>query len=109
MGIHRENEIRLLTTVSLINAIIHTGNTVASSLAGGSSSGGEALKKTLESLEKLLMPQSEEHLRKRAKEVKKILEEEVSRGPLNIKVVGEDKRKTKRFRLGNKSGDRDVR
>lgn len=110
-AIQRENNIRLLTTVSIINAIIHTGNMIGAAVSGGSSSSdsGEALKKTLENLEKSLMPQSREHLEKRSKEVKRILEEETSRGPFKVKAVAKDKSKSKRIRLGNSSGDRNVR
>ena len=90
---HQQN-VHFLTTLCIINAIIHTGNTIAVASTGGGSGGsesGDALRKSIDELTKVLLPQTEESLAKKVEHVKKLMEEETSRGAFKVKAVGETK------------------
>lgn len=93
----RESEIEFLKLMSVCNAILSAGNQVTAAVNKGESPGNDALKKSLDAVQKLLVPHWAEDTDRRAKKVRETLVEEVSRGPLKIKVLGKD-RKTKRRR-----------
>jgi hypothetical protein len=103
IALQRRHNIHFLTTLTLVNAIIHVGNTIAAAVSGSgsSSSGGDAFKNSIQELKKLLFPDEEAKLEKRASEVREILEREAASGPFQVRAVDGGKQKG-RVRLRRK-------
>ena len=87
---NRKQSTHFMTTLSIVNAIISVGNSLISALSGGSSttSNGDNLKKSLESLKELLLPEDVTEKSRREKRVMDILEAEVASGPLSVRKMG---------------------
>lgn len=93
-AVMHENYTRYLTTLTVVNAIIAVGNTIAASVAGGGGgNSGDALKKTLDELKSTLMPGEKDRTKRKTDEIKRILEEETAKGPIKIKAMGGNKKK----------------
>lgn len=92
----RNAEIDYLKLIVIVNAIIQTGNRIAAAVTGGESSGQDALRKSLDALEKIMLPHRSEERDHRAAQVKKILEREMKGGPLKVKRVGGNDRGKRR-------------
>lgn len=87
-ALRRRREAQFLTTLSIINAIMQVGGMIA----GGSSS-NDALKKNIDALRDLLLPELEEQTRARAAEVQRIIVEESSRGAMGVQRMGDGSKK----------------
>lgn len=73
------------------------GNNITAAVSkSDAGSGGDALKKSTEVLQKLLVPHWAEDTKDKAKRAREILTKEVSKGPLKIKVLGKDKKRKRR-------------
>lgn len=91
ISIRRRSEIEFLKIMSVINAIISVGNTVAASMSdSGAAPSSDSLNKTLESLREVLLPHLAEDSKRKAKKYEVLMKEELDRGPLKIKIVGKD-------------------
>lgn len=89
---HRE-QVRFRRTMVLVNAIIHTGKMVAQAAAGsGSSSDGDELQKSINGLKELMFPELAEDREEKAREAKKLIEEEMNKGPMKARPSGRQNR-----------------
>lgn len=95
LALNKESEIEYLKVVTIVNAIISTGNAIRASITGSDSSGSDSMKETLEELRDIMLPHLAENREEKAKQVKERLAEEHQKGPLQIKVM-EDNRKRRR-------------
>jgi hypothetical protein len=79
---------------------MQVGRTVAEAV-GGSAGGGQKdlLSKNLDALTNAIFPYLEEDTKKRAAEVRRQLEDECSRGPLQVQVMQQPS-KARRVRVG---------
>ena len=103
MALDKENGVRYIETLAIINAIIHLGNTLGAALSGGGSqSDGGSVKKMMDLLRTHLIPQYDEELQKKAKDVKAILEEELSKGPLAVQATDRPAKTKGRIRKRSK-------
>lgn len=102
VALERRNEIEYIKLVTTINAIIHAGNAVVAAVTGQTNPEGDALKKSLEGVRKMLLPQNEEALQSKAERAKELLTQEASKGPLKIKAVGTDQKRSGRVRIRRK-------
>lgn len=99
----RQAEIEYLKIMAVVNAIIYVGNGIRSALSGDETHGGDSLKKGLESLEKMLLPHFSEENKDMAEKARRILMKEATRGPLKIRVMEDDKKKSGRVRIKKKN------
>lgn len=100
LAVQRRQNIHFLTTLSIISAIMQVGRTVVEA-TGGSASGSQKdlLSKNLEALTSAIFPYLEEDTKKRAEEVRRQLEDEYSRGPLQVQVMQQPS-KARKIRVG---------
>lgn len=100
----RKQKIQFMTTLSIVNAIIQVGNTIAAATSGGqaSSGGGDSLKKTMESLRDLLLPEDQIEKESQAEKAMKLLQEEVSKGVLLVKSKAQSRRMRGKIRRGQR-------
>lgn len=103
---HREQSIHFMTTLSIVNAIIQVGNVVAAAASGGSSSGGDkdSLKKTMDALRDLLLPADVAARESAVKRALKLLDKEVSKGPLVVTAKAARKNDKGRVRRSSVNG-----
>jgi hypothetical protein len=73
--------------MSVVNAIILVGNNIRAAVVGAEAQGADALNKTIDSLRGLMLPQYAEESERRARKAREMLMKEVTRGPLQIKVL----------------------
>lgn len=91
----RNQQIQFMTTLSIVNAIIQVGNSIAASVSGGNSSGGtDNLKKTMESLRDLLLPEDVKEKESKVERALKLLTEEAAKGPLTVRPKAVTSRKS---------------
>lgn len=93
----RESEIEFLKLVTVCNAIMSVGNQMTAAVSKSEAPGNDAFKKSVDAVQKMLVPHWAEDTDRKAKKARETLIKEVGRGPLKIKVLGKD-RKTKRRR-----------
>jgi len=100
VALRRRNNIKLVTTMSIINAIIHASDKIAYAVSTGATSPptGEGLKKSVEQLQTLLVPEYGEEIERKAERFKKLLIKEAEGGPINIRAINKKRanRVTKR-------------
>lgn len=82
-----------LSILTIFNAIIHVGNTVAAAVSGSPASGQNNAGKTLDALKKLLLPAEAERLEKKSEEVKEKLSRELARGAFQVRAVDDGSRR----------------
>lgn len=76
----------------MCNTITTVGNNISATIAKSDSGGnGDSIKKTIEALQNLLVPQWAEDTEKKAKKAREVLVKEVSKGMVKIKVLGKEK------------------
>lgn len=78
----REQSIHFLTTLTVVNAIIHVGNVIAAAVAGGNAPAQDNLQKVLASLKEMLLPEDVIAKESTAKRAMAVLKRETSQGPL---------------------------
>lgn len=88
----RTQQIQFMTTLAIVNAIIHIGNSIAATVSGGSSGNADGLKKTMEALKDLLLPDDVAQKESQAQRALKILTEESTKGPLKVRSMRSTKR-----------------
>lgn len=82
--------------MAICNAIISTGGNIISAINKGEGSGGDALKKSVDAVQNMLVPHWAEDTKKRAARARETLIKEASRGQIKIKVLGKDHKTKKR-------------
>lgn len=83
--------------MTVCNAILTGCKGIMAQIANSSQNpGSDSLKKTVDALQKLLLPHWSEDTHKKAAEVRKRLMDEASKGPLKVKAVVRDKKKSRR-------------
>lgn len=97
MAIERERKAAFLTTLAVVNAIIESGNRVVAAVSQSASpQGGDTLQKTLDALRTLLLPAEAEKADRQAQKAKRLLEEEVLKGPLKIRPMSRPRKRNQR-------------
>ena len=66
---------------------------IRSAMSGDSSSGGDSINKTIDTLKNMLLPHLKEDTDKKAEKYKKILEKEHNKGALKVKVMEQKTRR----------------
>ena len=92
-AINRRAEIEFLKLTVVVNAIISVGNGIVAAISKSDGSSSDALNKSIDGLKELLLPHWSEEKNRKAAQVRKIMVEELNRGPLKVKVVGDGKKK----------------
>lgn len=95
---HREQSIHFLTTLSIVNAIMQVGNVIVS--GGSSDNGRDQLKKTMDTLRDLLLPENIAEKESAAQRALALLDKEVAGGPLKVTVKGSRRNDKGRVRRG---------
>ena len=80
----------------VVDAILTAAKGIRATIAGSDSGGSDGLNKSLTALRKELLPHWAEELEKRAEKVRDTITKEFNRGPLQVKAVGDGKRKRRR-------------
>ena len=91
-AIERERQVQFLSILTIFNAIIHVGNTIAAAVSGSPASGQNNAGKVLDVLKKLLLPGEAERTEVKAEEVKAKLEREMAKGPMQVRTVDDGSR-----------------
>lgn len=93
LAINRNKQVHFMTTLLIVNAIIHVGNCIQAAVAGSSASekGSENIQKLVDSLRSMLLPGDDLDTESKTQRSLRILEEEVSKGPLNVRPMAETK------------------
>ena len=98
-ALERERRIEFLKTLTIFNAIIQVGNSVAAAVSKSSSADNRDLSgKAIDELKKLLLPDEAEKLEEKTDRIKRMLQEESARGPIRVKTVDSDSDRKKRAR-----------
>lgn len=94
LAINRKKQAQFLTTLTIVNAIIHVGNCIQSALAGGGSTdkSGDALQKAVSALGAILISGSQQDVEDKAQRALKILEEEAAKGPVTVRPMVENRK-----------------
>lgn len=94
LAINRKKQVHFLTTLTIVNAIIHVGNCIQSALSGGSgnSQGTENLNKLIDTLKSALVPGAEMETESKVQRAMKILREEAAKGPITVRPMAESKK-----------------
>ena len=97
IALERERQIDYAKTTAVVNAIISVGNAVVSAVTGSAgSSDGDKLKKTMDNLRNLMLPELAEKAERDAGRVKTILEREASQGPITLTPMAHKKSKRRK-------------
>lgn len=93
----RKNEIEFLKVLAVCNTITTVGNGIIAAVSKSDApGGGDSVKKTIDALQALLVPQWAEDTERKAKKAREVLVREVSKGIVRIKILGKDKSRKKR-------------
>lgn len=100
----RNQNIQFMTTLALVNAIIQIGNSIAAASSGGqaSSGGADSLKKTMESLRDLLLPEDKVQKDSQAEKALKVLKDEVAKGALRVTAKSSSRRMRGKIKRGRR-------
>lgn len=82
--------------MAICNAIMTGSQAVMSQIAGGQNVNTDAMKKSIDALQRLLLPHWAEDTKKKAEKARQTLMREVARGPLKVKVVSRGSKKRRR-------------
>lgn len=85
-ALKRRNRVDLLTTMSLISAIMVSGNRVAAAVSGNNPPDSDSLTKITDELRGLLIPEIAEELEKKTETMKEKLLKETNSGPMYIRA-----------------------
>jgi hypothetical protein len=96
IALQRRSEIEYMKLLVVVNAIMSTGSNMVAGLSGQAASGGDGLKKALAHLEKMLLPHHQEDTDRKAHDAKRVLLDEVAKGEIKYKVVGQSKKRRRR-------------
>ena len=88
----RNQNIQFMTTLAIVNAIIHIGNSIAAVVSGGSAGNSDGLKKTLDSLREVLLPEDVQRKESQAERALKVLTEEAAKGPLKVRSMSNSRK-----------------
>lgn len=101
IGIERERQVKYTQTIAIVNAIMTMGTAVVSAITQTpNQSSGDKLKKVLDHLRDLLLPELAEQREKDADRVKELLHREVEQGP--IKVTPMTRKKSRRKKVSRR-------
>lgn len=97
LALERERRAAYTQTIVLVNAIMAVGNGIASAVSGTpAESGDDKLKKSLDSLRELLLPEEAQRAERRASKARETLDKEISRGPIKVRPMASRKGRNKR-------------
>lgn len=86
-----------LNTIAIIQAVVYAGQTSAAAAAGSDQSPStDGLNKTISALQDLLLPGDDTEKKERAERAKRIMEEEINKGPFKVEGMVYNKSKRKR-------------
>lgn len=90
----RHRYVQFMTTLTMVNAIIHVGNGIISAVSGGggTQSGAEKLENMINSLKDLLIPEDRFDKESKVQKALRILKEEVAKGPLEVRPMASGKK-----------------
>ena len=81
----------------MVNAIIQGANQIVSAgSGGGGSSQSDGVSKVMETLQGLLIPEDKPEKEKKAAKIKKLLEDEVSKGPFTVRAMSSSRSRGKK-------------
>ena len=105
-AVERERAASFMATMSIVNAIIQVGNNIVSAGSKDALAGGDdKLKKSLDSLRDILIPEDEFKKEEKAARIKRILEEESSKGTIRVRpMVSSKKNRNRIVRRGDIDG-----
>jgi hypothetical protein len=91
----REQQIRFYSVLSVVSAIISTGNKIIQTLANqpGDDKAGKQMGEVMSALRQLLLPEDSFEAEKKINRIKETLEREVAKGPISIRPQSGKKRK----------------
>lgn len=95
LAYNREQQVRFYSVLSVINAILGTGNLIVQALTGqpGDNKSGKALQETMSALRELLLPDDTFEAEKKIERIKAVLEREVAKGPISIRPQAQKKKR----------------
>jgi len=104
-ALNRRNSIHFMATLAIINAIINAGNGIAAALSGGSGSsgGGDTLKKSIDTLRDLLLPEDATKIEERARRIQDKLQAAADEGPISVRAASSSSADKGRIRRGPRS------
>ena len=92
----RDRKARFLETLAVVNAIVEVGNRIVSAVTQSPGQSGEgSLKKTIEALKDVLIPDNHEDRDQKALEARKKLEDEIRKGPIKFRAITHTKKRPK--------------
>lgn len=91
----REQQIRFYSVLSVVSAIISTGNQIVTALSNqpGDNKAGKQLGEVMSALRQLLLPEDSFEAEKKIEKIKETLEREVAKGPITIRPQAGKKKK----------------
>lgn len=93
----REDRIEFFKTMAIVDATIRGSNSVTAAVSGGSQPPkSDSASKLIDLLRKELLPGEEERLEEKTRDVKKIMEAELAKGPIQIRVADDGSKKPKK-------------
>lgn len=100
MALERERQVHFATTLCIVNAIMEVGNRVVAAMSDTPASqlNGDVVKKSIQALQELLVPEEAERTERKAKEAKEKLAKEASRGPIKFRTQSQSGNKGRRKR-----------
>lgn len=97
LALERERRASYTQTIVLVNAIMAVGNGIASAVRGTpNESGDDKLKKSLDALREMLLPEDAQRAERRASKARETLDKEISRGPIKVRPMASRKGRNKR-------------
>ncbi len=92
----RDRKARFLETLAVVNAIVEVGNRIVSAINQSPGQSGEgSLKKTVEALKDVLLPENGEDREKESLKARKKLEDEIKKGPIKFRALTQPKKRPK--------------
>jgi hypothetical protein len=98
VAFENDRKVSFLTTLTMVNAIVETGNRIVAAITQSPSNqlSGDNVKKSMEALKDLLLPEDNERKKRQAAKARKRLVEEVQQGPIKFKAMAHAKPKKQR-------------
>jgi hypothetical protein len=92
----REQEIRYISTMVVVQSIMHAAGVIAAASSPNvSSPSPDSLNKLLDSFKILVMPELEEGMKEKADNVKKMLEDAQNQTPFRVEPMNRENRRGK--------------
>lgn len=96
MAFERQQQTLFLQNLAVVNAIIQGANHIVSAVSGGGSSQSDGVSKVMDRLRSILLPEDLAESEKKAANIKKLLEEEIAKGPLTVRSMSSSRSRSKK-------------